>query len=114
MQRLCRHPLNETKRSSRSMQVANNLNSVREPFLRTERIIDRLDVFLGKDSKLIKNVHNDLLIESKDGLRQFRMDLNHPKPHTNPHFHLIEYSMKNNKKFEIMNKRIYPIDVNPE
>lgn len=27
---------------------------------------------------------------------------------------LIEYEIRKNNKFEIMNERIYPIDVNPE
>lgn len=42
------------------------------------------------------------------------MDLNHPTPHKNPHTHLIEFEMRKNKKSEIMNERIYPIDVIPE
>lgn len=97
------------------IQAVKLTNQIRKPsLLKAERIIEKLEVFLGRDSKLFKNSHGDLLIESKDGLRQFRMDLNHPKPHKNPHTHLIEYEMRKNKKFEIMNERIYPIDVNPE
>ncbi|MDE3046355.1 MAG: hypothetical protein KGJ02_06905, partial [Verrucomicrobiota bacterium] len=78
------------------------------------QIIENLEIFLGKDSRLFKNIHGDLVIESKDGLRQFRMDLNHTSPHKNPHSHLIEYQLKKNKKYEIINERIYPIDVKPE
>ncbi|MBS0653377.1 MAG: RHS repeat-associated core domain-containing protein, partial [Verrucomicrobia bacterium] len=97
------------------MQIAKVPTLVRKPtFFKAEHTIEKLETFLGKDFKLFKNVHGDLLIESKNGLRQFRMDLNHPKPHKNPHTHLIEYEMRKNKKFEIMNERIYPIDVKPE
>jgi hypothetical protein len=97
------------------VQAARLSNQIRKPaFLKAEQIIERLETFLGKDSKLFKNSHGDLLIESKDGLKQFRMDFNHPKPHKNPHSHLIEYEMRKNKKFEIINERIYPIDVKPE
>jgi hypothetical protein len=98
-----------------SIQAARLANQIRKPaLLKAEQIIERLETFLGKDSRLFNNIHGDLLIESKDGLRQFRMDLNYPKPHKNPHTHLIEYEIRKNKKFEIMNERIYPIDVNSE
>ncbi len=97
------------------MQAARLASQVRKPtLLNADQIIKKLETFLGKDSRLFKNSHGDLLIESKDGLRQFRMDLNHPKPHKNPHAHLIEYEMRKNKKFEIINERIYPINVKPE
>ena len=97
------------------VQATRLSNQIRNPvLLKAEQIIERLELFLGKDSILFKNSHGDLLIESKDGLRQFRMDFNHPKPHKNPHSHLIEYEIKKNKKFEIINERIYPIDVKPE
>lgn len=49
-----------------------------------------------------------------ESLKPLRMDFNHPKPHKNPHIHLIEYEVRKNKKFEIINERIYPIDVKPE
>ena len=76
--------------------------------------MERLESFLGKDSKLFKNSNADLLIKIKDGLRQFRMDINNPKPHKNAHTHLIEFEIRKNKKFEIMNERIFPKDVKPE
>lgn len=81
---------------------------------RIEEITERLEAYLGKNSKLSKNSHGDLFIESEDGLKQFRMDLNHFTPHDNPHAHLIEYTMNKNKKIELMNERIFPIDVTPE
>lgn len=97
------------------MQAAKLAKEVeRLSFLKAEQTLEKLETFLGKDSRLFKNSHGDLLIESKNGLRQFRMDLNHPKPHPNPHTHLIEYEMKKNRKIEIFNERIYPIDINPE
>ncbi len=53
---------------------------------------------------------DELLDWEKKGPEPF----NHPKPHKNPHSHLIEYEIRKNKKFEIINERIYPIDVKPE
>jgi hypothetical protein len=58
--------------------------------------------------------NGDLVIESKSGLNQFRMDLNHTSPHKEPHIHLIEYEMRKNRKFELSNERIFPTDVNAE
>ena len=73
-----------------------------------------LEKYLGQDSRAFNNNYKDLIIESKDGMKQFRIDLNHPFPHKNPHSHLIEYGVDKGKKFELFNERIYPRDVYPE
>ena len=97
------------------MQISKIANKTRNAgLLKAENIIEKLEGFLGKNSRVFKNSHGDLLIESEDGLRQFRMDLNHPAPHKNPHTHLVEYEMRKNRKFETTNERIYPTDVSPE
>lgn len=103
--RLARVPIQITNIASKASKSS---------LLNHENFIKKLEIFLGKDSRAFKNIHGDLLIESKDGLRQFRMDINNVTPHKNPHTHLIEYEMRKGRKFEIMNERNYPIDVNPE
>ncbi|MGB7127920.1 MAG: hypothetical protein WBD50_02380, partial [Candidatus Rhabdochlamydia sp.] len=76
--------------------------------LKARNLIEKLEAFFGKESRAFKNSYGDLVIESKDGLKQFRMDLNHPTPH------IIEFKMKGNKKVQKINKRIYPNDVTLE
>ena len=73
-----------------------------------------IEEFVDKDARVFHNRSKDLLIESKDGLKQFRIDLNHTDPHKNPHVHLLKFKKNKNKKIEIFNKRIYPKDVKPE
>ena len=70
--------------------------------------------FLGKESRAFYNEAGDIVIESKDGLRQFRIDMLHTHPHKNPHSHLIRYSPIKNKKIKDWDKRIYPKDVKSE
>ena len=77
-------------------------------------IAKMLENYLGRDSKAFHNNCKDLIIESKDGMKQFRIDMNHTFPHKNPHSHLIEYEAKKGRKFELLNERIYPKDVYPE
>lgn len=103
--RLARMPIYISKIASKNSNT---------DLLKARNLIEKLEAFFGKEPRTFKNSHGDLLIESKDGLKQFRMDLNHPAPHKNPHTHLIEFEMRKNKKSEIMNERIYPIDVTPE
>jgi len=104
-----------TRLARMPMQVSRITKNVKSSsLLKNKKIIQQIESFLGKDSRAFRNNYGDLLIESKDGLRQFRMDFKHPAPHKNPHSHLIEYEMRKNKKFEIFNQRIYPIDVIPE
>ncbi|MFI0435669.1 MAG: hypothetical protein ACH350_08110, partial [Parachlamydiaceae bacterium] len=73
-----------------------------------------LQKHLGQNSRAFHNKYGDLIIESQDGLKQFRIDLNHTNPHKNPHSHIIGFIKNNGKKEELFNKRIYPIDVIPE
>ncbi|MDP1978680.1 RHS repeat domain-containing protein [Undibacterium sp.] len=81
---------------------------------KVKNVADRVLNFIGAGGKRSYNCHGDLILESKDGLRQFRMDLNHPAPHKNPHTHTIEYEMRKNRKYEVFNDRVYPSDVMPE
>ncbi|WP_041419018.1 RHS repeat-associated core domain-containing protein [Simkania negevensis] len=76
-------------------------------------IIERIEKFLGKGSKGFLNEAGDVIIESKDGLKQFRIDLLHTHPHQNPHSHIIEYEKIKNKKYKSFDHRIYPSDVKP-
>ena len=77
-------------------------------------ISEKLENYLGNGSRAFHNKGGDLIIESVDGMNQFRIDFYHTSPHKNPHFHLIEYEIKKGRKFELYNERIYPKDVFPE
>jgi|GEM_PF-5794270 len=77
-------------------------------------ILGKIELYVGQNARLFRNTHGDLLIESNDGLRQLRLDLNHFSPHKNPHIHLVKFKIKNGSKVEIANERIFPIDANPE
>lgn len=104
-----------TRLARMPMQVSKITRGVKSSsLLKNKKIINQIESFLGKDSRAFRNNYGDLVIESKDGLKQFRMDFEHPAPHKNAHSHVIEYEMRKNKKIEIFNQRIYPIDVIPE
>ena len=81
---------------------------------RNVKVIKQVKNFLGKESRAFYNEAGDIVIESKDGLRQFRIDMLHTHPHKNPHSHLIKYTPIKNKKIKDWDKRIYPKDVKPE
>ena len=66
---------------------------------------------MKKTRKLQPNI---IVVESKDGLRQFRIDLLQTKPHKNPHSHVISYKIRKNKKIKWDDARIFPKDVAPE
>jgi hypothetical protein len=70
--------------------------------------------YVGEDAVGQLNKHGDLILESKDGLRQVRFDVNHPQPHRSPHAHVVEYRNTKNGKERIYNERVYPRDVPPE
>ncbi len=78
------------------------------------KLIKQIERFVGKNPKVFYNKAGDIVVESKDGLRQFRIDLLQTKPHKNPHSHLIRYTPIKNKKIKDWDKRIYPRDVKPE
>ncbi|WP_316355862.1 hypothetical protein [Candidatus Neptunichlamydia sp. REUL1] len=75
---------------------------------REVRIIDQIESFVGRESRAFYNEAGDILIESKYGLRQFRIDLLRTYPHDNPHSHIIEYEGFKNKKIEAENIRVFP------
>jgi len=79
-----------------------------------ERAKTYVTKFVGNDARAFRNRYGDLVLESKDGMRQMRMDVNHPYPHKNPHTHVIEFESIKNRKVVSTNHRIYPIDVIPE
>jgi len=76
--------------------------------------IERIEKFLGKGSRGFLNEAGDIIIESKDGLKQFRIDLLKTDPHSNPHMHTIIFKKIKNKKIERLNVRTFPIDVEPK
>jgi hypothetical protein len=111
------------KARSLSVVTVDVTNFVRRPFRvrqvsRTvgrnseyDKIVSEIEQFLGPESRAFQNGSRDLIIESSDGMRQFRIDLNHPHPHANPHSHVIEYDVRKGKKKRGVDRRIYPIDV---
>jgi len=72
------------------------------------KLIKQIEGFVGKNPKVFYNKAGDIVVESKDGLRQFRIDLLRTKPHKNPHSHVVLYEMEKNNKIEAVNKRIFP------
>ena len=77
-------------------------------------IVNQTKKYLHEDAKAFYNKSEDLIIESRDGLRQIRFDFNKTSPHLNKHIHVIRFIRVGNKKIEIMNERIYPAGVIPE
>ena len=75
---------------------------------RNIRVIEQIETFIGKESRAFYNKAGDIIIESKDGLRQFRIDFLRTKPHKNPHSHVIRYEKMKNHKEEAVNKRVFP------
>lgn len=67
--------------------------------------------YVGDDAVPIINEAGDLILQSKNGLREIRFDFRNPAPHKSPHVHVIEYKNVKNKKLETFNKRVYPSDV---
>ncbi len=79
-----------------------------------DKAIDFIETFVGKGAKALKNKSGDLMIQSKDGLKEVRIDLKNPAPHKNPHTHIVEYQQSGYKKKKMRDERIYPSDVSPE
>ena len=75
---------------------------------RNVKVIKQVKNFLGKESRAFYNEAGDIVIESKDGLRQFRIDMLHTHPHKNPHSHVILYETSKNKKIKLIDERIFP------
>jgi RHS repeat-associated protein len=71
-------------------------------------VADDIGDWLGDNPTAIINQHDDLIVVSGNGMRRFRIDLNHPAPHENPHMHLdwLEDDTWHTK-------RIWPLDVEP-
>jgi hypothetical protein len=63
--------------------------------------------WLGPNSRAIINEAKDAIFQSNDGLREIRFDFNNPSPHKKPHIHLIEYTIKKNKKEIFVERRIF-------
>jgi len=67
-----------------------------------------IDEYLGPGARAFRSSADDLVIESADGLRQVRFDLNSFSPHQSPHMHVVVWEWLKNKKREILNRRIFP------
>ena len=72
-------------------------------------IMKSMDDYLGEDIR-VKTTKSgeDMILQSKDGMREIRFDYNDPSPHVDPHIHVIEYKQVKNTKTEVRNKRIFP------
>ena len=81
---------------------------------RNVRIIEQIETFVGKKSRAFYNEAGDIIVESKDGLRHFRIDMIKTDPHKNPHSHVILYKASKNKKTKLLEERIFPIGVEPK
>lgn len=75
---------------------------------RNVRAIKQIENFVGKESRAFYNQAGDIIIESKDGLRQFRIDLIRTKPHKNPHSHVVVFENFKNFKRQDKNIRVFP------
>ena len=73
---------------------------------------DKITDYLGPGAKAKINKAGDLVIESADGTRTVRFDINNPNPHRSPHLHVEEYKrVKNKKKPTYESGPLYPKDV---
>lgn len=60
----------------------------------------------------MRNEAGDLVMESADGLKKIRFDINRPAPHKNPHSHVEIFKKVKNKKVPVEKSGpIYPKDV---
>jgi len=65
--------------------------------------------WLGKEAKAIMNEAGDVVLQSRNGLKEIRFDFKNYYPHEAPHVHVIEYRRVKNNKVEIYNERVYPL-----
>jgi hypothetical protein len=63
-----------------------------------------MDKWLGEGRRKIVNEHEDMIFQSKKGLREIRFDLNKYHPHDKPHIHLIIYNQIKDKKEVVVDK----------
>jgi hypothetical protein len=56
-----------------------------------ESLSNKIQGWLGSNSRLIRNKAGDLIFLSADGIRRVRFDINNPKPHASPHGHVEEF-----------------------
>lgn len=73
-----------------------------------DEAFDAVNDFLGSGTKAIPTKNGDLVLLSKDGTRRVRFDINHPKPHKNPHMHV---EVRNPDGTWNKSGQIYPRDV---
>ncbi len=73
----------------------------------TSKTVDDIMRYLGDDAFVKFNDFGDLIVSSKNGLREIRFDFNNFAPHHGPHLHVIEYVAKKNKKERVFNERIF-------
>jgi RHS repeat-associated protein len=73
-----------------------------------QRYVSSIEKYLGPGSRGFKNKAGDLILQSKNGLREVRFDYRNFNPHDRPHIHVINYLNKARKDKLIINKRIFP------
>ena len=104
-------------------QIANKLSQLQQSNsaiiaetsdAKLQSLVKQIQNYLGKEARAFRNEAGDLVIESHDGLIQYRVDLARTYPHLNPHMHIMRFRYEKNKKLKILNLRIYPKDVKPE
>lgn len=82
---------------------------------RVNKAADAIEDYLGPGAKPKINEAGDLVIESADGAKKVRFDINDPSPHKSPHGHVEEFKkVKNKMKPKYKSGPIYPKDVSHE
>jgi hypothetical protein len=72
-----------------------------------QAFVKKAKEFVGGDARAMHNEAGDLIIESKDGLRQIRFDLKNPSPHAEPHVHIVRFQRVRNGKEIDKNVRVF-------
>ena len=75
--------------------------------LRVKRVVKSVREYVSEDARALHNEAGDLVVESKDGLGQFRVDLKHPDPHRSPHAHVTSFEKVKNKKRVVRDIQVF-------
>jgi hypothetical protein len=100
--------------ASPGRRLAGQIGAVAQPSTKVVGVGDDVVRWLGKGATSMTNAAGDTIIQSADGLRVIRTDINRTHPHKNPHIHVIQYAMEKNVKVQLYNLRIFPLGVTPE
>jgi RHS repeat-associated protein len=74
---------------------------------------DAIIIWIGKDGKPFYNENGDLILQSRNGLREVQFHFNKTFPHKQPHIHLIQYKFVKNQKEKVFDERLFPCDASP-